>query len=164
MSEDVRPKLLVMRKDFILFVPWFWASLSSLNCVTCWWSLVSFGLWQPCLPNDVGDWEEEELSVDRPRRQQEEDEVSFSLPGVKSSLLFSIEVSQLDGNVTGCSRPVRGEAAAGVETESCLKPEKYAPKFSQPNLHWLYIKIHLLYTLASCIRAIMWTSVMSCSL
>lgn len=115
-----------------LCAPWFWASLSSLNWVTCWWSLASFGIWKPRLASDVGDWQEEEVSDDRPGFQQEEEDASVWFPGVKSSV-FSAAVLKWDGSISLAPGPLReGEAAAGVETKSCLKPEKYAPELLQP--------------------------------
>lgn len=56
----------------MLCVPWF--CFSSLNWMTCWCSLASFGLWQPWLAT-VGEWRGEELSDERPGCQQEEEHI-----------------------------------------------------------------------------------------
>lgn len=71
------------------YVPWFCASFSSLNWVTCWWSLDSFEVPQPCLASDVGDWQGEELTDDRTGCQQEEDNASDLYPAVKSSIFLA---------------------------------------------------------------------------
>lgn len=93
-------------------VPWFWTSLSSLNWVTCWWSLASFGLWQPCFPTDVGDWQGEGISDDRLGCQQGEDKASVLFPG----LVSSVEVLKKGDIIAGDSELLLGEAAAGIET------------------------------------------------
>lgn len=87
-------------------VPWLWASFSSLNWVTCCWSLDSFGLWQPYLdPKDNGDWQE--LLDEGTLGSQEEEGVDPDL-----ILIISSEVSKYDGNIAEGSGP---RLDAGVE-------------------------------------------------